>query len=394
MKRLLFIALAFVYSTAPTLVLAKPKQPKAPKHIVLIIGDGTGLAQWSAYNAKRTQGINSMDSAASVFRDFPIFGMSFTSSANKFITDSGAGGTALSTGQKSNNYMVGMAADSSKPLSLSEIAHLRGKSTGIAVTCELTHATPGAFFAHQTSRKMMKEIGDDFLNGMKYNPFGVLQYGEQSGGINMMKTQDGSIDVAIGGGKMYFDTQALVQRGYSVGCGYGSMKQLQNQNRRVIFYNDSAYPPKAHEGRNSQGPFLADASESILKTMFENPLGSFTMIEGSQVDWAGHENDSAYLLAELADLDVTIQRVLAMAKDNKETLIVITADHETGGLSLVGWDKKAKQPAMHFSTHEHTGIPVPVFAYGPGAEAFGGSYQNTQVFYKIKALLEQPDKKK
>jgi alkaline phosphatase len=241
---------------------------------------------------------------------------------------------------------------------------------------------------------MMKEIGDDFVNGMKNNPFGVLQYGEQSGGINMMKTQDGSIDVAIGGGKMYFDTQALLQRGYSVGCGYGSMKQLQNQNRRVIFYNDSAYPPKAHEGRNSQGPFLADASESILKTMFENPLGSFTMIEGSQVDWAGHENDSAYLMAELADLDVTIQRVLAMAKENKETLIVITADHETGGLSLVGWDKKGHRPVLNFSTHEHTGIPVPVFAYGPGAEAFGGSYQNTQVFYKIKALLEQPAEKK
>lgn len=394
MKRLLFIALAFVYSTAPTPVLAKPKQPKAPKHIVLIIGDGTGLAQWSAYNAAKTQGKNSMDSAASVFRDFPVLGMSFTSSANKFITDSGAGGTALSTGQKANNYMVGMAADSSKPLSLSEIAHLRGKSTGIAVTCELTHATPGAFFAHQPSRKMMKEIGDDFVNGMKNNPFGVLQYAEGTGGIDLMKTQHGCIDVAIGGGKLYFDTSLLTQHGYRVGTGYGAMQQLQDVDRRVVFYNDSAYPPKAHEGRNSRGPFLADASESILKSMFKNPLGSFTMIEGSQVDWAGHDNDSAYLLAELADLDVTIQRVLAMAKDNKETLIVITADHETGGLSLVGWDKKANRPVLNFSTHEHTGIPVPVFAYGPGAEAFGGSYQNTQVFYKIKALLEQPTEKK
>jgi alkaline phosphatase len=94
-KRLLFIALAFVYSTAPTPVLAKPKQPKAPKHIVLIIGDGTGLAQWSAYNAKRTQGINSMDSAAIVFTDFPVIGFSLTSSADAFITDSGAGATAL-----------------------------------------------------------------------------------------------------------------------------------------------------------------------------------------------------------------------------------------------------------------------------------------------------------
>ena len=394
MKRLLLISIVLGSSLLPATITAKPKKPKAPKHIVLIIGDGTGLAQWSAYNAAKTKGVNNMDSAASVFRDFPVMGMSFTSSANKFITDSGAGGTALSSGQKANNYMVGMAADSSKPLSLSEIAHLRGKSTGIAVTCELTHATPGAFFAHQPSRKMMKEIGNDFLYGMKNNPFGVLQYGEGLGGIDLMKTQTGAIDVAIGGGKMYFDTQALIQNGYSLGTGHGTMKQLQNEARRVIFYNDSAYPPRAHEGRNEQGPFLADASESILKTMFNNPLGSFTMIEGSQVDWAGHDNDSAYLLAELADLDATIQRVLAMAKDNKETLIVITADHETGGLSLVGWDKQAKRPVMNFSTHEHTGIPVPVFAYGPGAEAFGGSYQNTAVFHKIKALLEQPAEKK
>jgi len=387
-------AWAVLSLVAPCLTAAKPKAPKPPKHIVLIIGDGTGLAQWSAYNAAKTKGINSMDSAAAVFRDFPVMGLSFTSSANKFITDSGAGGTALSTGQKANNYMVGMAADSSKPLSLSEIAHLRGKSTGIAVTCELTHATPGAFFAHQPSRKMMHEIGNDFINGMKNNPFGVLQYGEENSGIDLMKTTRGAIDVAIGGGKMYFDTQALVQNGYRIGTGYGSMKQLQDVDRRVIFYNDSAYPPKAHEGRNNQGPFLADASESILKTMFKNPQGSFTMIEGSQVDWAGHENDSAYLLAELADLDATIQRVLALARDNQETLIVITADHETGGLSLVGWDTKAKQSVMNFSTHEHTGIPVPVFAYGPGAEVFGGSYQNTQVFFKIRGFLEQPNKKK
>ena len=394
MKRLLFIALAFVYSTAPTLVLAKPKQPKAPKHIVLIIGDGTGLAQWSAYNAKKTQGKNSMDSAAIVFTDFPVIGFSLTSSADAFITDSGAGATALATGKKANNYMIGMAADSSKPITISEIAHLQGKSTGIAVTCELTHATPGSFFAHQPSRKLMNEIGADFITGMSPHDLADLQERNGQTDVGSQFVKKGSIDVALGGGRKYFDTNALKNNGYAIGTGYEAMKQLQNQSRRVVFYDDQPFPPKAHEGRNKEGMYLADASESVLNTMFLNPKGSFTMIEGSQVDWAGHENDSTYLMAEMEDFDVAIRRVIAMAKADKNTLVIVTADHETGGLSLTDWDKARSQPAMHFSTGHHTGIPVPVFAYGPGAELFSGAYQNTAIFTKIQDLLTQPIEKK
>ncbi len=394
MKRLLFIALAFVYSTAPTPVLAKPKQPKAPKHIVLIIGDGTGLAQWSAYNAKRTQGINSMDSAAIVFTDFPVIGFSLTSSADAFITDSGAGATALATGKKANNYMIGMAADSTKPITISEIAHHMGKSTGIAVTCELTHATPGSFFAHQPSRKLMNEIGADFITGMSPHDLADLQERNGQTDVGSQFVKKGSIDVALGGGRKYFDTNALKNNGYAIGTGYEAMKQLQNQSRRVVFYDDQPFPPKAHEGRNKEGMYLADASESVLNTMFLNPKGSFTMIEGSQVDWAGHENDSTYLMAEMEDFDVAIRRVIAMAKADKNTLVIVTADHETGGLSLTDWDKARRQPAMHFSTGHHTGIPVPVFAYGPGAELFSGAYQNTAIFTKIQDLLTQPIEKK
>jgi alkaline phosphatase len=386
--------LAFVYSTAPTLVLAKPKQPKAPKHIVLIIGDGTGLAQWSAYNAKRTQGINSMDSAAIVFTDFPVIGFSLTSSADAFITDSGAGATALATGKKANNYMIGMAADSTKPITISEIAHRMGKSTGIAVTCELTHATPGSFFAHQPSRKLMNEIGADFITGMSPHDLADLQERNGQTDVGSQFVKKGSIDVALGGGRKYFDTNALKNNGYAIGTGYEAMKQLQNQGRRVVFYDDQPFPPKAHEGRNKEGMYLADASESVLNTMFLNPKGSFTMIEGSQVDWAGHENDSTYLMSEMEDFDVAIRRVIAMAKADKNTLVIVTADHETGGLSLTDWDKARSQPAMHFSTGHHTGIPVPVFAYGPGAELFSGAYQNTAIFTKIQDLLTQPIEKK
>jgi alkaline phosphatase len=391
--------LVFIFITVGSLFCAssafgKPKKPIKPKHIVLIIGDGTGLAQWSAYNAKRTQGINSMDSAAIVFTDFPVIGFSLTSSADAFITDSGAGATALATGKKANNYMIGMAADSTKPITISEIAHRMGKSTGIAVTCELTHATPGSFFAHQPSRKLMNEIGADFITGMSPHDLADLQERNGQTDVGSQFVKKGSIDVALGGGRKYFDTNALKNNGYAIGTGYEAMKQLQNQGRRVVFYDDQPFPPKAHEGRNKEGMYLADASESVLNTMFLNPKGSFTMIEGSQVDWAGHENDSTYLMSEMEDFDVAIRRVIAMAKADKNTLVIVTADHETGGLSLTDWDKARSQPAMHFSTGHHTGIPVPVFAYGPGAELFSGAYQNTAIFTKIQDLLTQPIEKK
>ncbi len=394
MKQLVFIFITVGSLFCASSAFGKPKKPIKPKHIVLIIGDGTGLAQWSAYNAKRTQGINSMDSAAIVFTDFPVIGFSLTSSADAFITDSGAGATALATGKKANNYMIGMAADSTKPITISEIAHRMGKSTGIAVTCELTHATPGSFFAHQPSRKLMNEIGADFITGMSPHDLADLQERNGQTDVGSQFVKKGSIDVALGGGRKYFDTNALKNNGYAIGMGYNAMKQLQNQSRRVVFYDDQPFPPKAHEGRNKEGMYLADASESVLKTMFLNPKGSFTMIEGSQVDWAGHENDSTYLMAEMEDFDVAIRRVVTMAKADKNTLVIITADHETGGLSLTDWDKARSQPAMHFSTGHHTGIPVPVFAYGPGAELFSGAYQNTAIFTKIQDLLTQPIEKK
>ena len=394
MKQLVFIFITVGSLFGASSAFGKPKKPIKPKHIVLIIGDGTGLAQWSAYNAKRTQGINSMDSAAIVFTDFPVIGFSLTSSADAFITDSGAGATALATGKKANNYMIGMAADSSKPITISEIAHHMGKSTGIAVTCELTHATPGSFFAHQPSRKLMNEIGADFITGMSPHDLADLQERNGQTDVGSQFVKKGSIDVALGGGRKYFDTNALKNNGYAIGTGYEAMKQLQNQSRRVVFYDDQPFPPKAHEGRNKEGMYLADASESVLNTMFLNPKGSFTMIEGSQVDWAGHENDSTYLMAEMEDFDVAIRRVIAMAKADKNTLVIVTADHETGGLSLTDWDKARSQPAMHFSTGHHTGIPVPVFAYGPGAELFSGAYQNTAIFTKIQDLLTQPIEKK
>ena len=116
------------------------------------------------------------------------------------------------------------------------------------------------------------------------------------------------------------------------------------------------------------------------------------MIEGSQIDWGGHENDSNYVISEVMDFDSTIAEVINWAKKDGETLVIITADHETGGLSLIGYDKKNNKPAMHFSTGHHSGIPVPVFAYGPGSELFAGVYENTEIHDKILQLLQMSKK--
>jgi len=155
--------------------------------------------------------------------------------------------------------------------------------------------------------------------------------------------------------------------------------------RTILCYNKDTFPPKAHEGRAG---YLERASVAAMRELKKQPNGYFLMIEGSQVDWACHENDSAYLMAEIIDLDNTIKAVLAEAKaSGDETLIVVTADHETGGLTLPGWDKKNGCAKLSWSTHQHTGIPVPVFAYGPGSQSFTGVYQNVDVFKKIQTLL-------
>lgn len=360
-KHLIFIFI--IFTAGQTFAFEKDNSPKnnkliKPKHIILIIGDGTGLAQWFAYQSQ-LQAREHRD--ATVFKEFPIVGFSQTNSSNNFITDSGAGASAFSIGKKTNNYMIGMSPDSISYPTLSEIAHGLGKSTGIAVTCELTHATPAAFFAHQDSREKMREIAQDF-------------------------EKSACIDVAIGGGYKYFDTTALKKKGYQLGFGWNALNILKG--KRIIFYDTADAPPQANKGRNLLGPLLSSAAIQLIKTMYLNPKGSFTMIEGSQIDWAGHKRDSAYLMAELSDLDQCIAQVIQMAKLNKNTLVIVTGDHETGGLSVVDWDKANNSPVINFSTGNHTAIPVPVFAVGPGSELFQGSYPNNAIFDKILLLMK------
>ena len=383
---LVIFSAAWMSKPAIALQLVKKPSPKKqsnqPKNIILIIGDGTGLAQWSALSAHYQYRAFAADSThnldiiqrdnVAVFNSFPVMGLSQTFSANNYITDSGAGGTALSSGQKTNNYAIGVNEKGEAISSLAAIAKNQNMATGIVVTCELTHATPAAFYAHQPKRSLMGDIAKDLYE------------------LN-------TIDVAIGGGYPYLKAFPFEKYNFIVPSNNekeypaalnnieNGLSKSGNMQRTILMYNLDTFPPTAHEGRAG---YLERASVAAMRELKKQPNGYFMMIEGSQVDWACHENDSAYLMAEIIDLDNTIKAVLAEAKaTGDETLIVVTADHETGGLTLTGWDKNRGCAKLGWSTHGHTGIPVPVFAYGPGSQSFTGVYQNVDVFKKIQALL-------
>lgn len=320
------------------------------KNIIVMIGDGTGLAQWWAAQAARP------DSALAVFRITDAMGLSMTSSASNFITDSGAGATAISIGEKTQNRMIGVGPDSMARETLLEFYKKQGKSTGIVVTCGLTHATPASFYAHVPSRYMDKEIAEQFYNG--------------------------NVDIAIGGDYPLYSEKLLKKAGYAVAIGLDDISQASCP-RFVGFYSKDKEVPPMSKGR---GDFLTSSTQKALSVLNQNDsAGFFMLVEGSQIDWGGHANDLNYTVEEALDFDRCIEAVLDFARNDGQTLVIITADHETGGLSLVDYNTDSTLAEGAWSTHEHTGIPVPVFASGPGSALFIGTYQNADIYYKIRA---------
>lgn len=322
------------------------KKPSGPRNIVLMIGDGMGLAQIAL-----TQAATSYQLA--LFEWFKVMGFINTSSSDDYITDSAAGATAFSTGLRTRNHMIGLGPDSTVRVTLAEKFHQAGMATGLLATCAITHATPASFYAHQVNRNMGNEIGADLAKS--------------------------TIDVFMGGGWPHMDSAGLVAAGFDL--RFGTESFLTATSSRVAgFYSRKMHPPKMSEGR---ADFLPQTSVKLLELLRRDPDGFFAMIEGSQIDWGGHDNNADYIIEETRDFDKAVRRVLEWAQKDGQTLVIVTADHETGGLTMPGWDAENKKPVAKFSTGDHTGIPVPVFAYGPGSEAFSGHYLNTDIFYKI-----------
>ncbi|MBC7425050.1 MAG: alkaline phosphatase [Bacteroidia bacterium] len=322
---------------------------KKPKNIILLIGDGMGLAQVSAALF--------VNNGLPGFEFFKIIGLVQTSSYNDYITDSAAGATALSSGEKTYNGAIGVGFDTLSRTTILELAESNGLSTGLISTCSVTHATPASFFAHTPDREMHSRIANDF-------------YGK-------------GIDFVAGTGKPYFSVSKLTEDGYSVFTGYPLTSMISPGKKTFWFYNDSIHPPKYMNGR---GDFLPDATRSAVHSLNSNKKGFFLMVEGSQIDWGGHNNDLPYVISETVDFDHAVKQALDFAVADGNTLVIVTADHETGGLGLMYGDLKTKTIKPDFANTHHSGIMVPVYAYGPGAELFSGIMQNTDIFKKMKFL--------
>jgi alkaline phosphatase len=340
------IAICILFSNCHAGAKVMAQKIEKPLNIILLIGDGMGLAQISAA-AFMNGGL-----ALELFKNI---GLVKTASANNYITDSAAGATAYSTGEKTYNGAIGLSMDSMVLPTILEMSEAHGLSTGLIATCSITHATPAAFFGHQKNREMHKEIANDF-------------YAK-------------GIDYVAGSGKPYFDLSRLNANNYTVHTGK-DLIGLNAIQKYFWFYNDSIDAPKSPE----RGSWLKQATTQGIEFLSSNKKGFFLMVEGSQIDWGGHENDLNYTVSELIDFDHAVRAALEFAQKDGNTLVLVTADHETGGLSLDAGSLKKMTIEHHYSSTHHSGIMVPIYAYGPGSELFTGTIENTDVFKKMKSL--------
>ena len=319
-----------------------------PKNIILMVGDGMGVAQIYAGLTANKDTLN--------LERFKCIGFSKTYSANKYITESAAGATAFSIGEKTHNGAIGVDANDQPKPTILETAIKNVLSTGLVATTDITDATPAAFVAHVPTRKMQQEIAADYLKS--------------------------GVDIFIGAGKEHFSDRK---------DGRNLIEELKKKNYQVLYNADDIVKVKSgkiagflkEQPATIRGNQEEKTAMAAIHLLNQNPKGFFLMIEGSKIDDGGHDNNLSVVISEMQDFDRVIGKVLDFAEKDGQTLVVVTADHETGGLTLTGGDMKTGNVEGKFSTGDHTAVMVPVFAYGPGAEAFMGIYNNNTIFHKL-----------
>ena len=331
------------------------------KNIIIMIGDGMGHSQVTAARmAAHGTGIGlAMDI-------MPVLGNCLTFSlSDALITDSAAGATALATGVKTMNGMVSVDKDEKPLKTILEIAREMGKSTGIISTSEVTHATPACFLSHVKSRGENYEIARQ----MSENPPDVLL----GGGFGFFLPSN----VKDSYRKDNLDLLKVMRdKGLTVITDPVGFKSMDFQQRNSLI---GLFAKKAMKKAGKRIPTLPDMVRAAVAMLSKNTNGFFLMVEGSQIDWEGHGNDLKGIVKETLDFDRAVGVVRDFAEEDRKTLVIVTADHETGGLSIIKADGPKETFAIGWTTGGHTASTVPVYAYGPNAEAFGGTLHNHHI---------------
>ena len=388
MKKINLITIAALAMFAMTSCCNEPQV----KNVIYLIGDGMGFGAVTSLLLTEDEPTG--------FEQAHVIGLSETCSANNYVTDSAAGGTALATGTRTNNGYVGADPEGNQLTSVLRKAQTYGMKTGIVVNTPLTEATPGSFYAGVTSRKMVFDIAKQFT--------------------------ESQVDVAIGGGLDHFIarpdsldlTATLIEKGYDVYLNWETVLNTESDKFVGILPLYDLHRREENNGTASAAEGqevclaaqMAAINEDVNATHLSEPTvylekatvkaldvlsrnnkdGFFLMIESAIIDGYGHNNDGEGMVVEMQEFGRTLNAMIDYVNKHPETLLVVTADHETGGTGVYyNGHKPANEGPLrlNFSTSGHTGTVVPIFAYGAGAENFAGVMKNTDIPKKIDALI-------
>lgn len=336
------------------------------KNIIFMIGDGMSFAH---VDAARIMAMGA-DGRLNMER-MPVTGLVKTHSANALITDSAAGGTALASGFKTQNGVIGLAADGSVAETTLELAKKKGKATGLVATSTITHATPASFSAHTKSRQSEPEIAmqlaksgiNVLFGGGKH--FFIPKSAEKS----KRNDENNPLEIAVANGYKFVETKKdfLEVKGDKV-LGLFQMSSLKT---------------------TGDEPSLSEMTTKTIELLKGGKDGFFMMVEGSQIDWGAHENNPDYTLRQTLLFDMAVKAALDFAAKDGETLVIVTADHETGGLAIKSGKLDGSGLQLVWGSKDHTALQVPLYAFGPCAEMFMGVQDNTDVAKKVKMILEK-----
>lgn len=374
------------------------KKNDRAKYIFLFIGDGMGYSQVAAAESYLSYQNGKLGGEQLTFTTFPVFGSATSHSANRRVTDSSAAGTAISTGTKTNNSMLGMDPEGNRLTSMSYELQNEGYNVGIISSVGINHATPAAFYARNASRYTYYDIAAEI-------PSSEFEYFAGSGIIEYFGKEKNKKSMA----------EVLEEKGVNVCFSKEEAeKAIESQGQLLVCqpYNKDKEPSNYEAGGSvPEGQiFLSEMVELGLKKLgTKEPF--FIMCEGGEIDWAGHRNNTMPMIQAIYEFDKAIAVAYEFYKKYpKETLIVVTADHGTGGIAMnskPNWEKLEKtwieagktnklsskennklndECNVEWTTSGHTGEPVPVFAIGKGAEKFSGRMDNTE--FKVKIVGE------
>lgn len=344
------------YQEAATTYKYPDIEDKQVKNIILLIGDGMGLAQ-AAATRTRLLGRNKR----LYMEKCPYTGLMDTYSADYLVTDSAAAGTALATGIKTNNGIISMTPKEEVIDTILERASQKGLATGLVATSTITHATPASFAAHVNQRKKESEIAQQMV--------------------------DSGVDVMLGGGKQYFIPKSMEhskrqddlnlledakKKGFSFIETQKELKEATGPKVLGLFQYDALKV-------NGNEPTLAELTNKAIEILKKDADGFFLMVEGSQIDWACHGHAHENMYKQTLHFDLAVKEAIEFALKDKHTLVVITADHETAGLTINWTNPSSKELNLKWSSKGHTGVPVPIYAIGPYAKLLSGYKDNTDI---------------